>query len=360
VKILAVSDVSVGYGSRQIPAIVDSLGDHYGAEKYIIEPDQIEKAPNHDAFPNITIHRIITNIHPHSPGGRIEYIIKASKLIDKIKPNILIISTTFTLPVVFKIHYRPQKTIYYCLESISHYVGDIEINRHIDELVDLIIFPEENRAQIHLETTNTKLPFCIVYNCTNDNSFAHIVSPEQRNGKIIYNGGIHKATAYNFFLNKKIQDYKIDIYGLVEAPTEADRNAIESSFLSLTGNVKYRGYIPFKELEVLRKRYQFSIVLWLPLDENTMFACPNKFFESIYSGIPPIIAPFPQGKVICERYNCGIVMEDFSFNSFYMALKYATSLDNDEYGQLVENCAKAVSNEFNWPNQMQKVVKLLT
>ena len=356
IKVLAISDVSTGYGSRQIPEIVEFLGNHFNAEKHILEPDQIEKPIRYYLYPNIIIQRVLTTSHPHSPQGRIEYIINASKLINKIKPDVLIIATTFTLPVIFKLNYKPSKTIYYCLESISHY-GDQEMNKIIDSKVDFIIFPEENRAEKHIEITNTKLPFCIVYNCTNFGSDA--IPVNKRNNRILYSGGIHKNTAYDYFLSDKIQDYPIDMYGLIEDSSVTLKNLIETQFRSLTKNVRYNEYIPYDQLENIRKSYSFSIVIWLPVDENTVFACPNKFFESIASGIPPIVAPIPQCVLLCKRYDCGIIMEDFSLNAFSRAIKQSLEMSPDRYNELVENCKTAVSNELNWNKQMENVIKLL-
>jgi len=358
-KVLAVSDVSIGYGSSQIPSLVKYLGDLYSAEKIILEPDQIERPSKQDLFPDIKIQRIITNMHPHSPGGRIEYVLYASKLVEKIKPDILIICTTFTLPILFKIHFKPKKTIYYSLEAISHYTGDLEMNQNIDSKVDLIIFPEENRAAKHVETTQTRVPICIVYNCTNSSSQAEVVPVEKRNERILYSGGLHKNTAYEYYLNDKLQQYPIDIYGLVEAPEQSQRDDIQRKFLALSRNVKYKGYLASNKLREIRKYYSYSLVIWLPVDENTTFACPNKFFESISNGIPPITAPHPQCKMICNRYDCGIVMEDFSFDSFLKSIKSAMEIDKSRYQELVNNCTDAVASELHWERQMEKVVHML-
>jgi glycosyltransferase involved in cell wall biosynthesis len=357
-KVLAVSDVSIGYGSSQIPSIVQFLGDLYNAEKIIIEPDQIERPSKKDLFPNIKIQRIITNTHPHSPGGRIEYVLDASKLVEKIKPDILIICTTFTLPVLFKINFRPKKVIYYSLEAISHYTGDLEMNQIIDSKVDLIVFPEENRAAKHIEITKTKVPTCIVYNCTNS-SQPEVIPVDKRNGKILYSGGLHTKTAYEYFLNDKLQQYPIDLYGLVEDPSQSQRDDIQRKFLALSRNVKYKGYLSANKLREIRKYYLYSLVIWLPVDENTTYACPNKFFEALSNGIPPITAPHPQGKMICKRYDCGIVMEDFSFESFLKSIKFAMEIEKPRYQELVNNCIYAVTKELHWEKQMDKVVNML-
>ena len=358
-KLVIIADVSTGYGSRQITSIADYLGDYFNSDKTIIEPDQIEKPARHNLFPHIKFFRLKTHIHPHAPAGRIEYIINATKTVNQLKPEILVICTTFSLPVLFKLNYKPKKTIYYSLESIDHYVGDLPMNKCIDNLVDIIIFPEKNRAIRHLNLTKTKVPSCIVYNCVNDKNTDDIIPPDQRNGKIVYFGGIHKDTAYKYFLDKRLQKFQIDMFGLIEAYTSQEKSYITNQFLTLSDNVTYKGYLPYSELSKLKKFYKFSIVIWLPNTENTTWACPNKLFESIYHGIPPITSPQPQCKMICERYDCGIVMDDFSFDSFKKAIETALDMKKERYSELVENCKKAVNQELNWETQMKKVVRTL-
>lgn len=358
-KIVAVSDTSIGYGSKQIPSFVEYLCDFYGTNGIIIEPDQIERPPQNHLYEKITIKRVIGVFHPYHPAGHIDYIIKATKIIEEIKPDILIICSSFTLPVLFKIKFRPKKIIYYCLEMPDNSEEILELNKNIESKVDLIVFPEENRASIFLESTNIRLPICIVYNSTNKGPSADILPSHQRNGKIIYHGGIHKETAYKYFLDKKIQRLPIDMYGIFESPIVGEKEKIASQFFSLSGNVKYIGYVSADKLEEIRKPYMYSIVIWLPTTLNTKFACPNKFFESISNGVPPITAPHPQTKMLCDRYGCGIVMEDFDFNSFLNSIKLAMELNENEYAELVENCRKAVQTELYWEKQMDKVTRIL-
>ena len=69
-RIVAVSDVTLGYGSPQVPLLASSLKDYYGAEVKIVEPVQPELSPRHGAFPDFEIFRVATADHPHSPLGR--------------------------------------------------------------------------------------------------------------------------------------------------------------------------------------------------------------------------------------------------------------------------------------------------
>lgn len=351
-RIVCVSDVNLGHGSPQIPKLVEFLSQKYDAEAIILEPDESLKPRKQDFSTNYVIKTIPLSSHPHTRKGRKEFIKKVVEMIKQLKPDVLVICATYSLPVLFQINFRPKFVIYYYLESIVTYGRtDIEMNKKIDQLVDLIIFTEENRAVKFGEMCGfQKIPFCIVYNCVNDSN-NDIIPPAKRNGNLIYQGTIREDTAIDYYFNKKIQSIPIDLYGNI------DRSQYRKKLLSLQDNVQYCGYVDSEKLSQLRKFYIYSIVMWLPMNENNLYASPNKFFESIASGIPPITAPHPQCKMLVTRYNCGIVMKDWDFDSFFEAIKLGLQYyeDKNEYEKMVSNCLTAVKEELNWESQMQKL-----
>jgi len=360
-KIVGVSDVTLGFGSSQIIAFMEYLSNHYKSDvTTVIEPDQTDIPPRKELFVGLKIHRIPTTFHIHNSRlGRVEYIAMASKLVEKLKPDILVIFTTFCIPLLFNISHRPKFVIYYSLESVSAYGElDIQMNREIGSKVDLIIFPEENRAAKFFELCGlNEIPSCIVYNCTNPNEINGILPPAMRNGRIIHQGRVKEETGSDFFLDQRIQSFPIDLYGIVDGK---NKEAIVENLTLLLGEVRYKGSLDHSALSKLRKYYAYGLVFWKPVDENTLFACPNKFFESIAEGVPPISSPHPQCTLLINRYNCGLLMDDWSFNSFYEKIREALELyGSDRYYEMVENCKKAVTQEMNWPMQMKKVERYL-
>ena len=90
--------------------------------------------------------------------------------------------------------------------------------------------------------------------------------------------------------------------------------------------------------------------------ENQLYAAPNKFFESIADGVPPIAAPHPQCKMMIDRYKCGILMRDWSEGEFFSALDQALRLyQTDSWYEMVSNCGTAVRQELNWDHQFEKL-----
>jgi glycosyltransferase involved in cell wall biosynthesis len=357
-RIVGVSDVTLGFGSSQIPAFMSYLAAYYEAETIVLEPDQTNIPPKNESFQPIKLHRVTTTFDIYSTPGRIEYMEKASKLVDKLKPDVLVIFTTFCIPVLFRMHCRPKFVIYYALESVSAYGGlDVEMNSQIGSKVDLIIFPEENRAAKFSEQCGLRhIPLCIVFNCTNSKQTNDIVAPDKRNGRIIHQGRLRDDTGVDFYLNEKLQSIPIDLFGIVDGNTDT----IMEQLTRLSANVRYKGSLDHKTLSEVRKHYIYSIVFWKPINENNLYACPNKFFESIAAGIPPITSPNPQCKMLTKRYNCGFVMDDWSFESFYGTIKLALeSYGTEKYSTMIENCKSATHQELNWDEQMEKVKRFL-
>ncbi|MBM3450330.1 MAG: glycosyltransferase [Armatimonadetes bacterium] len=360
-RVVGVSDVSVGYGSPQIPAFIASVATHYGGEGIVLEPDQIERAPRDGLFPAVDIERLATSFHPYSAIGRLEYNVAASRRVDALAPDVLVVFGEYCLPVLAKLRRRPRVVILYALELIT-YPFDIEVSRAVCASVDLMVFPEENRARLHADRCgHNQVPRVIVYNCAPHELERRAVAPApaaQRNGRIVYHGTIeHGRTYAEYFLDAKTQALPLDTYGVFGGPRAAETRA---AFRDMTRNSRFLGYVDAARLAEIRRDYLFSIVMWNPDQENQYYAAPNKFFESIVSGVPPIAAPHPQCRMLLERYDCGLAMSDWSFGSFLSSLRRGLALAGSErYAELVRNCGQAVRAELNWATQFAKVATWL-
>lgn len=355
--IIGISDVSVGYGSPQVPVLMQSLSDHYSATVVILEPDEQEKEPTTPPSSRCSFERISLGADPHILPGRLEYVTKAARYINAAQPKALVLFCTYTLPVLHKLRFKPALTIYNSSESVATYGPyDVELNRHAAPRVDVITFPEENRAQWDGARCGLlNLPFAILYNAVNPPVIREMVPPPERKKTMIYTGMLHEdKTLARFFLKEEMQDIPIDIFG------PAGSKETEDKFYALEGEVRYHGLVKSTLLDEIRKNYAFSIVMWSPDNENQRFACPNKFFEAIADGVPPISTPHPQAKMLLNRYRCGLLMEDWSYAAFSAALKQAHDLfGTDQYAEMVENCVRAVKQELNWEAQFAKLMRLL-
>ena len=358
-RIAAVADVSVGYGSPQIPRLMESLAELYGCPTLIFEPDQSEKRPLDVPPRGCSLERIATTVHPHTAVGRREYIAAVARRVNALRPEMLVLFCTFTLPVVTQLRYRPRWTVYHCIETVAMYGEvDVAVNRRFASDLDIVLFPEENRARIDGQRCGLcNLPMAVVYNVSNECDFQPSPIAERR-PKLLYTGTIDlDQTLADYFLRPELTDVSIDIFGNVAG---RDALGLKSRLAGLSGSVRYHGYIPAARLKQLRGRYGYSIIMWAPTNENQFYAAPNKFFDAIADGIPPIVAPHPQCKMLVDRYGCGVLMEDWSFEAFHSAVQRAGAIfGTPEYDRMVAGCRRAVECELNWPAQFQKVKRLL-
>jgi hypothetical protein len=354
-RIGCVSDVCLGYGSPQIPLLIGSLAEHYGADAFVVEPDRPEVAACHERFPGLNIQRATNAFPPYTEAGRVDYILRAAEIIDRYAPDVLVVCCTYSLPVLFKIRRRPRFVIYQSLESIPGYGSfDTEMNRHIEGMVDLIIFPEENRAARDTVRCGFQgIPKVLLYNCPVAANGVPGWAPA-RNGRILSCGTIHRERTYaEYYTRPEMQSLPIDLYGPIEADSEDDRRKF---LAALPGQIRYQGYVDGGQLTAIRKAYAYSIVIWNPSNENQLYAAPNKLFESIADGVPPIAAPHPQCKMLIERYGCGLLMPNWSFEAFQSTLAEALRIYNtDRWREMVSNCERAIHQELNWNCQFEKL-----
>jgi glycosyltransferase involved in cell wall biosynthesis len=359
--LVAISDVSIGYGTPQLTLLAGSVAEHYGIAGTIIEPAQPEAPPRHGMFPQFRVRRINTMAHPHSEAGRQEYLWRAAEVINEIRPDVLIVCCTYSLPVLFRLRHRPRQVLYYSVESISFYGEfDVEMNQWTGGLVDVVLFPEENRAVNEVRRYGFEgARKVVVYNTSKrTGEIAEGPLPAAlRNGRVLHSGTISKEqTLAQYFISELINT-PIDLYGPLKLSSDAEREAYLDI---LTHKVRYKGFVSSAELARIRPQYLYSIVIWNPTNENQFYAAPNKFFESVADGVPPIAAPHPQCKALIERYGCGLLMEDWSFDSFRGALDLAHKLSGTpEWERMAANCLAAARAELNWDAQFEKVRRQL-
>jgi len=358
--IVQISDISVGYGNYDSLAMVRSVRDLYGLRALILEPDQMDK-PLCPEVDGIRVQRLSTSTPFRSLTGRIEFIAKAAEAINRIRPRVLIVRCSWNVPVLLKLRSRPQLTIYHSTESTLYYgEADPAINAAIAPLIDVVVFPEENRAARDIQRCGFhRVPTAIAYNAATPLAEAVAVDGVRpRNGRILYSGALDRnATYIDYYARPEMREIPVDLFGYVGGSDSAGTTSV---LRSLDGRLCYKGYVDTAVLTAVRPQYAFSITMWNPSNENQHFACPCKFFESIASLVPAIVAPHPQCKMLVERYGCGIVMDNWEYPAFLRAVSAAMRVyGTAEYEEMVEACRTALLEELNWDCQFAKVRPLL-
>jgi glycosyltransferase involved in cell wall biosynthesis len=344
---IIISDISVGYGTPQILSFAESIVENYNIQMTILEPDEKEKKMLvHD---NINIIRKTTTGHPHEDyKSRLEYIRFCQEYINKNNFEIIVIPNFYSLPVLYNIN-SDSFVIYYALEALMPFgyeKDELEIHKNLASKINLLISTEENRLEKYLtELSLYDTPSLMLYNTK---KIENLVRKVNRKNIILYQGSISKKNTFGKYY-ENIKDINIDLYGKCDEYMLSKLGKIDNS-------IKYKGFISSTELDKVRGNYSFSLIIWNPNIENQYYACPNKFFESIASGVPVISAPHPQMVKLIKRYKCGILMNDWSFKSFKKSLKFAKSImGTEKHDEMIRNCYIAYETELNWNTQFSKV-----
>lgn len=360
-KVAVLSDVSIGYGSPQVLRIAESFAGVFGAKVHIFEPDEPERPPvrigEHTAQDNIEVSRVYTAAHPYRMEGRIEYCTQVADFLRAPEPDVLIFPTMYGIQVLDRIDMRDKLKIFYCLEDVDPYYD------YLFPLVrqcDIRLFPEENRRRIYSERlglVGDGRTNALLYNANNRREWT---APEQRLPRLFYGGGFDRhANLATHFLDPDTIRLPVDVYGIIrgfEGESEVARRMNGEK-----GGLTYRGYRQSDDsFFQLLSRHLYSIVIWNPDREDRLYACPNKLFDAIACGVPPIAAPHPQCVEVIDKWNCGILMEDWSFESFKTALTRALkAAGSDYYRELSFNCRRATEEELSWDRQFGKLVPVI-
>ncbi len=369
ISAICVSDISLGFGSPQIMYFVKSIKKHLNLDNIkIYEPDQNERPIEHRNTNSINIERIYTEFPIYLLEGLLAYLPSVLDRLNFHKPQVIILSSPKLMMVIPFLKYKPKYIVCLMLESLEFLLENlsawkkiilISALKIIKNKVDLFIFPEENRAILDTNIINidpSKIK--IVYNAANKKNLTLDDCLKNRKKIILYSGSISEDSFLNYMLEYNSSNVIIELFGIFEGK---NKNKNKKNFYNYNHNLIYSGYLSAMQLNERRKQYAYSICMWRPTDNHLLYAAPNKFFESIADGVVPIVAPHPQCKLIILKYKCGILLKDWSYQSFKEALDYANAIyGTDTYYELVKNCLQASNEEVNWEHQFYHIKENLS
>jgi hypothetical protein len=101
--------------------------------------------------------------------------------------------------------------------------------------------------------------------------------------------------------------------------------------------------VPSRELVSFANSYDVGVFLLPPMFPNQKYVLPNKLFDYIQARLAVAIGPSPEMAEIVEEWECGVVSESFSSESFAHALSGLT-VERVERMKLNAGKAAAVLN----------------
>jgi glycosyltransferase involved in cell wall biosynthesis len=112
-------------------------------------------------------------------------------------------------------------------------------------------------------------------------------------------------------------------------------------------NVRIIPPVAMHEIVAYTNRYDIGLFLSSPTTFNLEFALPNKLFEFIQARLGVAIGPSTEMRKIVEKYDCGIVSQDFEPQSMAEALNELTAEKISYYKQQSHKASFELKAEAN-------------
>lgn len=360
--IITISDVTLGYGSPQIIKLTKELADCHQDDFKILQP----AVPNTPILPNHAfadqIVTLPTREHPFLWLGRWQYFLQCKLLINKYKPSTLIITNYNLMPILDYLDFVPPQIINLVLEDCEQFgdrlAGKVMVSRLVSlaQKINFWIFPEQNRAIHDAEIFN--IPFDKIVVLPNIYEANPAGIKVAKIPKILYAGTLNTDVSVTCHLiDPSSWNLPLDLFG--NSSQEILTDALNQARRANQG-LHWHGYVSADVLDSLIPQYAFSLVYWLPNRFALLNAAPNKFFQALAHGVPVITAPHPQCKTYVDRYNCGLVMKDWSKEELIRTVRLGMNLfETSQYQDMVNGAKRAISQELNWKTQMKLLMNKL-
>ena len=129
--------------------------------------------------------------------------------------------------------------------------------------------------------------------------------------------------------------------------SELEEMAIEKG-----ANAKFTGPLPYSMMNECYAACDILIVGHYVDERLRDFAVPKKLLDAMAYKIPVIVGPYEARKKIVERYDCGIVSDDWT--------ETLTTLSNDKKmrKEMGENGFKAFKMNYSWDIQEEKLIRV--
>jgi glycosyltransferase involved in cell wall biosynthesis len=121
------------------------------------------------------------------------------------------------------------------------------------------------------------------------------------------------------------------------------------------GRVTFHPAVPTEQVVPTIAQYDMGFYLLNPSKYNNVIALPNKFFDFLSAGLPPLIGPSPSMAALIEEHGCGWVSPSFTPADAAAILNRLTTDDI----LAARTRARAAAGVVNARTEMAKLVALL-
>lgn len=149
------------------------------------------------------------------------------------------------------------------------------------------------------------------------------------------------------------ESYQLDLM-LVQNDSEYFRSL--EKIVANIPNVRLIPSVSFAEIIPFISTYDLGVYSLAPLSFNNQMALPNKFFEFVQARLPMVIGPSPVMRRYVEKYQIGKVCSDFGIKSLVEAIRSISKEELLTFRSNLDLAAKELSME-NFESELLKKVK---
>jgi glycosyltransferase involved in cell wall biosynthesis len=288
----------------------------------------------------------------------------------KLKPDIVIASDFYALPLASKFKNRKNqliydsREIYSALGSLANYPIKQFIHTIIEKFyirrVDDIVVSGDLDAEYLKKHFKHSTPYHTIMNVP---PYKKIVDSSYIRDKysipfdktiILYQGALMEGRGiYKLIeLVSKNNDYALFIIG--DGP---ERNKINDMILrtNLFRKIILSDAVPYDELHNITCSADISTALFEDISLSYKLALPNKLFESMMAGVPVIASDLPAIRRIYDKHPFGaLISSDCSIEELDSKISEIISNKNN-YAKILTNASKI----YNYEAQATKIYKLV-
>lgn len=173
--------------------------------------------------------------------------------------------------------------------------------------------------------------------------------------KLIHHGGAIRQRKLEKMI--KMMDYLDERFNLYLMLVDSSDNYLSELKQISKGkdNIIFADPVSMKKLPEMLNDYDIGVYILEPSNENHYYSLPNKFFEFIQARLAVAIGPSPEMTAIVNKYDCGIIAEDFS------PKKMATCLERLDYKKLnyYKRNADRAARELNAENNKSILLEIM-
>ena len=113
--------------------------------------------------------------------------------------------------------------------------------------------------------------------------------------------------------------------------------------------------VPFDDIVTTLNDYDMGVCYFEPVTFNLQHCLPNKLFEFIQARLAVISGPSPDIAAILNKYNCGVVVNDFDVSAMADSLN---ALSANDIQKMKEN-SNAAARELSYENEGVKILNVI-